>query len=412
MLKKIKADQLEVGMYLHELSGSWMDHPFWRSRFKIETAEVLQRIRDSGVCHAWIDTSRGMDIASNASSQDEDEVRLEREQQLEEVATTGLAAAEDVPLVVELEQARAICAKAREAVTDMFQEARMGAAVDPSSVEPLVEEITDSVNRNPQALISVARLKTVDDYTYLHSVAVCGLMVALSRQLGLDQNQTRAAGFAGLLHDVGKAAMPLEVLNKPGRLTEEEFDVMRQHPREGARILEQAGGVDDVTLDVCLHHHERADGGGYPDGLDQASMSLFAKMGAVCDVYDAITSNRPYKEGWDPGEAIRKMTEWSNGHFDRQVFQAFVKSVGIYPVGSLVRLESQRIALVTEQNPDSLLSPSVKLLCCARTRERVPPTIVDLSRPQAHGRIVGWESPSEWGLQSYELFESLLTEEA
>jgi putative nucleotidyltransferase with HDIG domain len=252
------------------------------------------------------------------------------------------------------------------------------------------------VVRNPGALISLARLKSVDDYTYMHSVAVCALMVALARQLGIDEKTTREAGMAGLLHDLGKAVMPMEVLNKPGKLTDEEFRIMKSHPAEGHRMLVEGGVAGEIPLDVVLHHHEKVDGSGYPKGLKGDAISLFAKMGAVCDVYDAITSNRPYKSGWDPAESIRKMTEWSTGHFDQRIFQAFVKSVGIYPIGSLVRLESGRLGIVVDQTELSLLAPKVRVFFSTKANAHIPLEVVDLSARNAPDKIVSREDPAKW----------------
>jgi HD-GYP domain-containing protein (c-di-GMP phosphodiesterase class II) len=301
-----------------------------------------------------------------------------------------------VSIGVEIERAAKICLQSKQAVISMFQEARMGKAVDTGGARQLVEEISDSVARNPGALISLARLKTVDDYTYMHSVAVCAMMVALAKQLGLDEVQTRQAGIAGLMHDLGKAMIPMEILNKPGKLTDAEFEVVKQHPAEGHRMLLSGTDVDPIVLDVCLHHHEKTDGSGYPKGLKDSEISLFAKMGAVCDVYDAITSNRPYKAGWDPAESLRRMAEWAKGHFDTQVFQAFVKSLGIYPIGSLVRLSSGRLAVVVEQTGKSLTTPSVKVFFSTKSNLRIVPETIDLSRPGVAEKIVSREDPAKW----------------
>lgn len=272
----------------------------------------------------------------------------------------------------------------------------MGKAIDVASVQNLVEEISDSITRNPGALISLARLKTADDYTYMHSVAVCALMVALAGQLGLDEEQMRSAGVAGLLHDLGKAMMPQDILNKPGKLTDAEFTIIKSHPVEGHKLLLGGSGVGEVALDVCLHHHEKMDGSGYPEGLKADEISLFAKMGAVCDVYDAVSSNRPYKAGWDPAESLRRMAEWANGHFDAKVFQAFVKSLGIYPIGSLVRLTSGRLGVVVEQTGQSLVNPKVKVFFSTKSNMRIVPEIVDLSRPGCPEKITAREDPAEW----------------
>jgi putative nucleotidyltransferase with HDIG domain len=300
----------------------------------------------------------------------------------------------------EVERAAKICAESKQAVVSMFQEVRMGKAISGEVAGELVDEISSSVMRNPGALISLARLKTADDYTYMHSVAVCALMIALAGKLGLDEKQTRDAGMSGLLHDLGKAMMPMEVLNKPGKLTDEEFRIIKSHPVEGHRLLLEGGTVGAVPLDVCLHHHEKVDGSGYPDRLKDEQISMFAKMGAVCDVYDAITSNRPYKAGWDPAESIRKMTEWCNGHFDGRIFQAFVKSIGIYPVGSLVRLTSGRLAVVTEQSEKSLLTPCVKAFFSTKSMVYVPPEVIDLGRPGVVEKIVSREDAEKWGIKN------------
>ncbi|MDO9220456.1 MAG: HD-GYP domain-containing protein, partial [Thiobacillus sp.] len=308
--------------------------------------------------------------------------------------------AKPVAMSEELQRAAMICAKARQAVVSMFQEVRMGNAINAEAVGELVEEISSSVIRNPGALISLARLKTADDYTYMHSVAVCALMVSLARQLDLNEKDVREAGMAGLLHDLGKALMPMEVLNKPGKLTDDEFRIIKGHAVAGHRLLVASKSTSAVVLDVCLHHHEKIDGSGYPNQLVGNAISLFAKMGSVCDVYDAITSNRPYKAGWDPAESIRKMTEWSKGHFDERVFQAFIKSIGIYPIGSLVKLGSGRLAVVVEQSEKSLLAPRVKAFFSTKSQTYIVPELIDLSRPSATEKIVSREDAAQWGIKN------------
>ena len=395
MLKKIRVDQLSLGMHIKEFCGSWMEHPFWRSGFVLKEPADLDRIRTSSIKEVWIDSSKGLDVPQGVEVVSEAHSDAQVEQELQQVAQTQRSTS-PVKLAVEYKRAAQICVQSKKAVESMFREARMGNAVDASSAQKLVEEISDSVSRNASALISLARLKTADDYTYMHSVAVCAMMIALARQLGLDEVQTRSAGLAGLLHDLGKASMPMDVLNKPGKLTDAEFAIIKSHPVEGHRMLVHVGNVDPVALDVCLHHHEKTDGSGYPKGLKDEQISLFAKMGAVCDVYDAITSNRPYKAGWDPAESLRKMAEWCKGHFDQKVFQAFVKSLGIYPIGSLVRLSSGHLAVVVEQSPKSLTTPLVKIFYSTKSNLRIPAETLDLSVPNCSDKITGREDPAQW----------------
>lgn len=396
MLKRIGVEHLRTGMFIHEMCGSWMDHPFWRSSFKLEDPKIRQQIIDSNVKEVWIDVSKGLDVAGDQSREQSGIDELRAAQVADRVSTP----VQRVSLEAEMGRAAKICATARGAVSSMFQEARMGKALDAQHALPIVEEISSSVSRNPGALIGLARLKNKDDYTYMHSVAVCALMVALARQLKLNDIQVREAGMAGLLHDIGKMMIPLAILNKPGKLTDTEFHAVKSHPEEGHKLLLAGSGVGEVTLDVCLHHHEKMAGNGYPKQLKGDQISLFARMGAVCDVYDAITSNRPYKNGWDPSESIRKMAEWSGPHFDPTVFQAFVKSIGIYPVGTLVKLESGRLAVVVEQTEKSLLAPKVKVFYSTKSTSYLPPQILDLSGSGLQDKIVGREDAAKWGLKN------------
>jgi putative nucleotidyltransferase with HDIG domain len=295
---------------------------------------------------------------------------------------------------VELKQAARLVRAAKPKLVAMFRDARLGKAIDTGRAEALVEEIQGSVMRQPSAFVSIARLKRSDEYTFMHSVAVSGLMIALARELGLSEAETRQAGLAGLLHDLGKAGVPNEILNKPGRLSDGEFAQMKRHPELGHRMLIASGVQCDVTLDVCLHHHERMDGRGYPHALAGDRIDRFARMGAVCDVYDAITSNRPYKAGWPPDESIARMGQWAGDHFDPAIFQAFVRSIGIYPVGSLVRLQSGRLGVVVESNADDLTAPVVKVFFSTRSNLHIAPERIDLRR--GTDRIVGREDPARW----------------
>jgi HD-GYP domain-containing protein (c-di-GMP phosphodiesterase class II) len=394
MLKKIPVESLRIGMHLHEMCGAWLDHPFWKTQFVLKDPVDLRKLQASGVKEVWIDIAKGRDVDAAPR-----------------VATPAAAPATPEPAPAaaptreapprcgmddELQRATRLFNQSRLAVSSLFNEARMGKALDADNCRPLVDDIASSVWRNPGAIVSLARLKTHDDYSYMHSMAVCALMVSLARQLGMGETEAREAGLAGLLHDMGKAMMPLEVLNKPGKLTDAEYDIMKTHPRRGFDLLQEGKGVGPLVLDVCLHHHERPDGKGYPDGLSGEALTRIARMGAVCDVYDAITSNRPYKEGWDPADSIAKMASWAQGQFDPDVFQAFVKSLGIYPIGSLVRMRSGKLAVVVEQNEKSLVAPRVKVFFSTRSNMPIAPEIVDLSSSLCQDAIVGRESNAQW----------------
>ncbi|MBI1773283.1 MAG: HD-GYP domain-containing protein [Burkholderiales bacterium] len=400
MLKKIEIAQLRVGMYVQELCSSWIDTPFWQKSFILADAEELKKIQATRIRHAWIDISRGLDVLQEGVEKPPTEPPVEFTPKPPSASIVPPRQISAVSMDDELGRASAIVSKSKQAVFTMFNEARMGKVVDVGNAQTMVEEIADSVMRNPGALIGLARLKTKDDYTYMHSIAVCALMVALAKQLGLSEETTREAGLAGLLHDIGKMMVDADILNKPGKLTDAEFVSVKEHPMAGYNMLKEAKGVSAIALDVCLHHHEKIDGTGYPRRLKGDEISLYARMGAVCDVYDAITSDRPYKQGWCPAESLRKMAEWSTGHFDEKIFQAFVKSIGIFPVGTLVKLESGRLAVVVEQQVGkSLLLPKVRVFFSAKSMAYITPELIDLSRMGSNDKIATREDAAKWGIK-------------
>ena len=378
-------------MYLESLPGSWLTNPFWKTSRLLNSAEEIALVRKSGVRHAVIDTAKGCDVAV---------------EEVDTVGPTEIAPARAVPvprpppvkvaLEQELKVAAQVIARSKAAVTAMFNDVRMGKAVDLSVSNMVIDDISDSIARNTTALVSLVRLKNQHDYTYMHSIAVCALMIALARQLNLDPEAVKQAGAAGLLHDIGKMAVPSAILNKPGKLTDDEFVTVKLHPQAGYDLLQEAGELGAVAMDVCLHHHEKMDGSGYPHRLKGEQISLYARMGAICDVYDAITSDRAYKPGWPAAESIKKMASWCDTHFDTQLFRAFVKSVGIYPVGTLVRLNSGRLGVVIEQSETSLLTPRVRVFFSTRSNTHLTPVVVDLGIPGEREQIAKSEDPALW----------------
>ena len=405
MLKHISPAQLRLGMYIHALDGSWLNHGFWKNSFMLKTEADLQRLQTSGIASLWIDVARGLDVLDATSAP----------QRNESPATSDMhrsAAVVDAPAQAwheEIEHARQQCKQAQSAVTQMFHEARMGRAIQPEQAQALAEQIQQSVERHPAAFLSVVRLKSADTYTYMHSVAVSALMVALANQLGLPSQHVKRAALAGLLHDMGKAFTNPEILNKPGALTDEEFEHMKQHPIKGYELLLES--INDIeVLDACLHHHEHLDGKGYPHGLSGPHLHIMARMTAICDVYDAITSNRPYKSGWSPAIALQRMATWCGTHLDVRIFSAFVKTLGVYPVGSLLRLQSGRLALVFALSENKLLTPQVVCFYDTYRKQRIdPPVLLDLSTVPEE-QILMREDPDNWSFSDLDdLWQAAIT---
>ncbi|WP_373974407.1 HD-GYP domain-containing protein [Chitinibacter sp. SCUT-21] len=395
MIKKIPAHALRIGMFIHDLNVDWMNHPFVRNKFVIADDEALAKIMATGVREVYIDITRGLDMPDAPTVE---EVNAELDAQLIQIAEAP-APIIQVSFAQELGRAKKIHGHATNVVRNVMRDVRLGKAIELAGVAQVVEDITESVLRNSGALVGLGAIKDKDEYTFLHSVSVCTLMVTFAQSLGLDRDTIRLAGVGGLLHDTGKMKVPNDILNKPGRLSEAEFAIMRSHPEEGWNILRGIEGVEEIPLDITLHHHERLDGTGYPHQLPGEQISRMAQMAAVVDVYDAITSDRCYHKGMTAPEGLRKLWEWSKFHFNPELVQAFMRTVGIYPVGTLVKLESGRLAVVIEQNNAAMLQPIVKAIFSTKSNTYINPVVVDLSRPMGKGgadKIVGHENPEKW----------------
>ena len=399
MSKKIAVEQLKPGMYICDLGSDWMAHPFLRSKLLIRDEEQIRKIVESGIHEVYIDPKRGKDVVDAPTHQ---EVREQITEEIHKLASEQTPVRK-VSVGEELEKAKKIHSEAKGIIRNIMQDVRLGKQVRAEMVEPVVEKMTDSILRNGGALLSLTRVKNKDDYTFLHSVSVCALQVSFCHALGMDAQTTHLAGVGGLLHDIGKVKTPDAILNKPGRLTDEEFAIMKCHVVESKKILSETDGIQEISIQVAAQHHERHDGSGYPEGLKGEAISQMGQMAAICDVYDAITSDRVYHKGMLPHDALRKIFEWSKFHFNPQLVQQFLRIIGIYPVNTFVMLESERIAVVLEQAEGNLLQPVVKVIYDSKRQQYLPPQIIDLAKPLGHGggdRIVGHESPEKWGIDA------------
>jgi len=397
MTKRIDVGRLRPGMYIADLGSDWMSHPFLRKSFAVKDEATIAKIVEAGIHHVYIDPAQGLDV-EDAPTHNEVERQLEEE--MAQVATQS-GPARRISTTEEMGKAKKIHAEANQIIHNIMRDVRLGEQVRLEQVEPVVEKLTDSILRNGNALLSLCLVKNKDDYTFQHSVSVCALHVSFCRAVGMDAETIRLAGIGGLLHDIGKVKVPGEILNKPGRLEEDEFAVMKSHVTESKKILDRTAGISETSIQVAFEHHERHDGSGYPRGLKGEAISKMGKMAAICDVYDAITSDRVYHKGMAPHEALRKIFEWSKFHFDPALVQLFMRTIGIYPVGTLVMLESGRIGVVLEQSSGNLLQPTVRVFYDGRRRQYLPPQDIDLSRPLGHGgadRIASHEVPDKWGI--------------
>jgi HD-GYP domain-containing protein (c-di-GMP phosphodiesterase class II) len=404
MIKKIAVAQLREGMYVHDLNCDWMTHPFLRSHFLLKSDQQLKSIADLGVPEIYIDTTRGLDAPDAPTQQD---VTAELDRELVKVATAQPPPARPRTLEEEMVRARRVHADANMIIRGVLESARLGRTIELTRVEAVVDDIMNSLTSNPGAMLSLCRIRNVDEYTFLHSVSVGTLMAAFCAFQNMDETTVRQAGIGGLMHDLGKMKTPSQILNKPDRLTPQEFDIMKRHPGEGHQLLQDIKGIRDEQLIITIQHHERLDGSGYPHKLTAEHIDPLAQMAAIADVYDALTAERCYHHAMPPTEALRKLLEWSRHHFNVQHVHRFIRCVGIYPVGSAVVLESGRIGLVVEQNEADLLTPTVLAVYDSYEKQFISPQRVDLSKPLGHGggdRVLTSTEPEKWGINPQHFF--------
>lgn len=401
MIKKIRIEEVTTGMWVERLPGSWIERPFWRQSFLLTELKDLELIKKSGIPALWINTDKGRDttpvpvVQENASDAKSETPVKQPEMRQEDVMKLQRESVE-----AELEVAFPVCEKVREAVSSIYGMSQFGRVVQLEEALEIVEKMFESISRNRSALLSVIRLKSDMDYTYLHSVSVCGLMISLGYALELDEDSIKEAGLAGLLHDIGMMAVTPDIRFKKGALSEHEISLVRSHPIEGYKMLKDSGEFSEAVMDVCLHHHERLDGSGYPDQLIGDEISRLSRMAAICSTYDALTTERPYKKAMMSTDAIKEIFKRSVMHFDPTILEAFVKSVGIYPLGTLVRLKSDRLAIVVAQSQISLLKPDVKVFYSIKSQTRITPEIVCLSSLIARDEIISHEDAATWGLSN------------
>lgn len=394
MIKRIRSEQLKPGMFIHDLNCGWIDHPFVFNTFLVKDEATIQTIVAYGIRELYIDTVAGLDVTDALTKEEVDSEIHERFVQVAHAAKPIPPA----PLREEIVVARQVHSEANQVVHSVMSDIRLGKQIEVERVEPVVERVTDSIFRNKDALTSLSRIKQKDNYTFQHSVSVCALLVSFTHAMDYEREVIMEAGLGGLLHDVGKMKVPDAVLNKPGALTPAEFAVMQSHAALGRDLLKQTPGIPETAILVASQHHERFDGTGYPDKLKGDAISLFGQMAAIVDVYDALTSNRIYHKGMEPTAALKKLFEWSKFHFNEEMVQHFIRVIGIYPVGSLVSLESGQLAVVVQQGEKNLLQPLVRVIF---DLEKGFVTPRDLDLATSHDRIVYHELPDKWGIDPF-----------
>jgi HD-GYP domain-containing protein (c-di-GMP phosphodiesterase class II) len=424
MLKRIDVADVKLGMYIQKLDGNWLKHPFWRTKFVLTDEAMLADLRASEVDGVFIDVTKGDDVdgaapaparrrslvsvsgGSGGGSSVVDRARMERFHP----QPTRPAASNVIPFnprstaplstAREAGHARGLVAGASRVLSGVFDQAHLGRAISRGQVEPVIEDIFSSIQRNPHAFNGLMRIRRENSSLYAHGLAVSALMMALGRKMGLENRRVKDAGMAGLLMDVGMGHLPIDVATISDDLSDAEREIVQTHTTLGHEFLTLGGDMPEEVTRVCLEHHERCDGSGYPRGLAGEEIGLFGRMAAICDVYDSMTSDRPHRPRIDPNAALALIRSME-GEFDEAILDQFVECVGVYPIGSVVRLTTGRLALVVDQNVDDYTCPRVWAFFDIAARRVIKPEDMDLRHTRGRVEIVCSDDAAGYGIENF-----------
>ncbi len=395
MIKRIPVNALKIGMYIADLNNEWIPHSNNKRQGIIRNDAVIEKIGKLGVHYVYIDSNKGLDSSEGEPAE---EVDRRQEQALQ-------VAGEDTPIAhyqrsleEEMSAARGVHEEAQSLVGNLMQNVKLGRAIDLSPVNELAHHLRGSVFRNQNALSCLGRIREKDNYLLEHSVNLSVLMSIFGKAMGHPPDVLHQTVLGALLHDIGKILTPDDILSKPGRLTPEEFEIMKNHARHSRDLLADIEGIGELTVLTAAQHHERMDGTGYPEGLAGDAISIHGRMVAIADVYDAITSNRVYHQGVTPTQGLKKLLEWSGDHLDPELVRQFIRCIGIYPIGSLVLLESGRLGVVIEVNEADQRLPVVRVMYHTRFNMPILVETINLAHPGAQDRIQKAVDPIAYGI--------------
>lgn len=413
MIKKVKVEQIIPGVFIHDFDASWIKHPFLFSRKKVRDWQTIHRIKESGIHHVFIDTTKGLDIVERPSIKD---LQAAFQTQLKIIPELP-AKPEKVSLREELKRAGKIKEDARNIISKVMQDIQKGKSVEISQVSNIVEQMIDSVFRNQDALINMLRIRNKDEYTFMHSVNVSVIMINFCKALDMPKDVIREFGIGAMLHDVGKARIPTRIIAKQGKLDEKEYRLIKKHVQYSKIILENTSNIPASALEIAEQHHERMDGSGYPKGISGDQISKAGRMAAIVDVYDAMTAQRSYSKGIEPHFAIKTLFELSKSKFDEELAHQFIRTMGIFPVGSIVFLYSGLVGMVVESGRENALQPVVRVFYDSRKKVSLSPRDLDISQGIGNAHSIKYSlTASEWqalpisSVMEPDMFSTILSE--
>lgn len=392
---KLPVESLKIGMYVSDLDRPWIETPFIFQGFLITNEDELDQLHQH--CHyVYVDKGKSQVkvIEANIATLE----KIEHASPVQEREPLPY----QKPFEEEFPKAKKIYEQVHSQVRNSFKDVRIGRALKASEVRHSVETITQSILRNPDAMMLMTNMKAADDYLIVHSLNVCILSLIFARFLGFEEDNMIKLGIGALLHDIGEIRLPKELLHKPTELSAEEHATMEKHTEYGASILRDSGGIPAEATDIAYHHHERVDRSGYPNQLGGPEISRNAKLVGIVDVYDSLTSTTPYRAYISSTDALKSMYDWRGTLFDAGLVEKFIQCLGIYPVGSTLELNSGEIGIVISASPENRLYPKMLLVKQERNKFYDPPRIINLSqfrdRDDKRYDIKGMVQPEQVGV--------------
>ncbi|TDF42416.1 HD-GYP domain-containing protein [Alteromonadaceae bacterium M269] len=360
MLRTIKSSKLEIGMYVTRFVKQTGNMNLTMAGW-IKTEAAMKGLIAKGILEVEIDTSKTLVAKTESENKEKSEKQKPISFDNELSRATGL-----------YQQAKSFQKKLLNAVDREI-------AIDVKQVEAMSNKLVDSLERNSNALLCLTSIREKDSYLLEHSINVGIMLATFATYLGFDKAKIQKLAFAGVIHDIGKIKVPDEILHKPGKLTDDEFVIMRNHVNYGGDYLSQFDDLEPSILETVMQHHEKIDGTGYPNKLRDDEIGMYGRMISIVDCYDAMTAERVYKKGMPSMKAMKILMRESGVHFDGDLVRKFIQCIGLYPAGTLVKMKSQKVGLVTKVNQAKPLEPEVKIFYCAKNRHYLASRDINLA---------------------------------
>jgi len=410
MEKKVEVSDLEEGMYVSRLDRPWLDTPFLMEGLLVDNIEDLKQLKQ--ICeYVYIDTDKStveidtkprskVKTRSGTSEKNLEKMVLQASGEKYPEMTT---VEEELPLAKELNN------QISTAVQEIMDDARQGNKISIDSAKGAVTKMKESILRNPSAFMLVSLVKDKDSYIYAHCMNVSALCIVFGRHLGLPSETLDELAIGALLCDIGKTRVTSELINKPGKLTAEEFEEVKKHVEYSLAIMDESGQMSSAAIEIVKTHHERYNGNGYRNGLKGGQIPVLGRMTAIVDSYDAMTSERLYDQAMSPYEAIRKLFGERDQLFQESLIEHFIQAIGIYPVGTIVELSTGEAGIVISQNQVRRLRPKVMLVLDKNKQSLAAGPILDLMTETTDSNDVALEiintlEPGTYGIDPKEFF--------